>query len=183
LTLCDDDFWEFVHPLMLRLRQKNERVRQQYGDYSQWDWDPDAATLTFRERGQPDLCVDVTLVGTTEGGSWEWSWANPNISPDLKRDMEQIPAFGEAHGYQRLSLPFLKSGQETGLEMTAVTAHVLNAPGSFFFSTGDGYCYLVYRKIRVAREDDRPVAASRREEKITISNNGWDEMPEPQAAL
>jgi hypothetical protein len=31
--------------------------------------------------------------------------------------------------------------------MTAVAAHILNAPGAYRFPTENGHCYLIYRKI------------------------------------
>jgi hypothetical protein len=179
MTLCVDDFREFVWPLLERLQEKNERIRQRFGDYAQWEWNPDEASLTLSDPGKPDLHIDVTLVGTTEGRSWEWSWANPNIDPTLKRDMEQVREFGREHGYLRLVDPFVEADQTSGLELTAVAAHILNAQGSFYFATGDGFCYLVYRKMHEPPLGQTAPAASAPASAIDPDDDGWDEKPIP----
>jgi hypothetical protein len=37
VTVCDDCFWEFVHPLFHELMDKNERFEEQYGSHAQYD--------------------------------------------------------------------------------------------------------------------------------------------------
>jgi hypothetical protein len=61
--------------------------------------------------------------------------------------MERVRDFGMANGYDKLTTPFLDADEYTGWEMTAVTVHVLESPGSYRFQTEHGYCYLVYREI------------------------------------
>ena len=179
MTLCVDDFREFVVPLLERLQEKNDRIRAHYGVYATWDWDPDEATLTFRDPAKHDLRIDVTLVGTTEDRSWEWSWANPNIDPSLKRDMEQVREFGQEHGYRHLVEPFVETDQEGGLELTAVATHVLNALGSFYFGTGDGFCYLIYRKLHEPLMGEPDTHAAVSADRIDSDDDGWDEKPIP----
>jgi hypothetical protein len=91
--------------------------------------------------------IDVTVVGSTEGKSWEWSWANSNVELRSKRDIEKVREFGRANGYEQLTSAFLEADEYTGWEMTAIAAHILDAPGAYRFPTEAGYCFLVYRKI------------------------------------
>lgn len=178
MSLCDESFLEFVHPLQLRLAEKNCHFRLRYGSYSNWKWDPDLATLTFSEPGECDLEIDVTLVGTSVENSWEWSWSNPNVGAALKRDMDEVRAFGELHNYETLTSPFLECDPDTGLEMTAVAAHLLDAQGSYHFSTGESDCYLIYRAIREIpiEAESKPLALDL--DRIVISDKGWDLEPE-----
>ena len=148
MTLCDTNFSEFVLPLVRRLDEKNQHFSERYGIHRHWDWDPETSTLTFFDPVRPTLRVEVAVVGTTQDGSWEWSWANPNIDDAEKRDVARVREFGAAHGYESLTQPFVQADKNTGWAMTAVSAHVLNAPGAFHFSTGNGECYLLYRAIQ-----------------------------------
>jgi len=129
--------------------EKNQRFSEKYGGHDRWDWDADSATLTFSDAGRAKVRTFCSVVGTTEGDSWEWSWANRNIPADEKRDMERVHDFGAANGYEKLTAPFLEADEYTGWEMTAIAVHILQAPGSYRFPTERGYCYLLYRRVEV----------------------------------
>ena len=94
----DDHFEEFVHPLSHELMEKNQRFRQKYGVHARWDWDSDSSTLTFTDPEKPTLRIAVGVVGTTEGSSWEWTWANRNFEPHTKVDIDKVREFGEPMG-------------------------------------------------------------------------------------
>jgi hypothetical protein len=147
MTACDDCFQEFLHPIVNESMEKNERFAERYGKFDCYYWDSDAAVLTFSNAGEAKLRIDVSIVGTTEGNSWEWSWANSNIRTHSKLDMEKVREFGETNGYEQLSTRFLTADEYTGWEMTAVAGHVLDALGAYRFPTDHGFCYLIYRKI------------------------------------
>lgn len=147
MALCDDCFDDFVHPLWHELDSKNDEFFKSYGHHERWDWDDERATLTFSDPALPTVRIDVSIVGTTEGASWQWSWANQNIPADNKRDMEKVRAYGEANSLEKLTIRFLDADEYTGWEMTAVAAHVLDAPGAYSFPTERGRCWLLYRRI------------------------------------
>jgi len=136
--------------------EKNNAFFSRYGKHAHWNWDDSSSTLTFTDPNLPTVRVDCSVVGTTEGNSWEWSWANKNTPPHAKIDMDKVREFGEENGYEKLTTPFLEADDFTGWEMTAVAEHVLNALGAYCFPTGRGFCYLAYRKIEVivAENDD-----------------------------
>jgi len=147
MAVCYDCFREFRHPLVHELMDKNKRFDERYGGRARWDWDDVAATLTFSDPVKSTVRIDVTVVGSTEGKSWEWSWANSNYELFSKRDMEKVREFGQANGYEQLTSAFLEADEDTGWEMTAIAANILDAPGAYRFPTDAGYCYLIYRKI------------------------------------
>ena len=149
MASCNNCFEDFIHPLVHEAMDKNQRFEEQYGTNDHWDWDADSAVLTFSNACNAKLRIHVSIVGTTQGDSWQWTWANPNIPHYSKLDMEKVREFGEAKGYEQLTSKFLTADEYTGWEMTAVAVHVLNALGSYRFPTGSGFCYLAYRKIDV----------------------------------
>jgi hypothetical protein len=147
VAICDDCFQEFLHPLVHESMRKNNRFREKYGEHERWNWDADSATLTFSNAGRPRLRVHCSVVGTTQGNRWQWSWANSNIPDDEKLDIERVREFGEAKGFDKVTSGFLEADEYTGWEMTAVAVHVLNSPGSYRFPTEHGYCFLAYRQV------------------------------------
>ncbi len=154
MAACDDCFQNFLHLLVHESMEKNAQFEKNYGCHDRWDWDDDASTLTFSDAGEPRVRIHVSVVGTTEGDSWQWSWANPNIPDSSKIGMDRVRAFGEANGYERLTSTFLDADEYTGWEMTSIAVHILQSPGSYRFPTELGYCYLVYRKIERTLADE-----------------------------
>jgi hypothetical protein len=147
MALCEGSFQDFVHPLFHELMEKNERFFETYGRHERWDWDHESVTLTFSDPELPTVRIDVSVVGTTEGSSWQWSWANRNIPDQNKLDMERVREYGEVNSLEKLKSAFLDADEYTGWEMTAVAAHVLDAPGAYSFPTELGRCWLLYRRI------------------------------------
>ena len=150
MAVCDDCFNEFLHPLVHELGKINDRFKERYGMHAHWHWDDESATLTFTDPEKPTLVIEVTVVGTTEGASWEWTWANSNFPAHTKLGMDAVREFGEAQGYDQLTTAFLDADEYTGWEMTARAAHLLKAVGAYRFPTEAGHCYVIYRKIHEA---------------------------------
>lgn len=108
--------------------------------------DYENSSLVFSDHERPAVRIEASIAGTTEGNSWEWSWANSNLDPHTKLDMERGREFGATNGYTKLTSAFLEADEHTGWEMTSVAVHILEAFGSYRFPTELGYCYLVFRK-------------------------------------
>jgi hypothetical protein len=147
MALCDDCFQDIVHPLFHELMEKNDLFLKRYGRHAHWDWDDVASTLTFTDPERLALRIHVSVVGTTQEDSWEWSWANRNIDPHTKVDIIKVREFGETNGFEKLTSAFLTADEYTGWEMTAVAAHILDAPGAYSFPTEHGRCFLIYRTV------------------------------------
>src|SRR5579859_3663943 len=147
MALCDDSFQDFVHPLFHELMEKNDSFFKRYGSRVRWDWDDVASTLTFSDPEMAALRIYVSVVGTTQGDSWEWAWANHNLEAHMKIGIDKVREFGEANGIEELTSAFLTADEYTGWEMTSVAAHVLDAPGAYSFPTEHGRCFLIYRTV------------------------------------
>jgi len=147
VAICDECFEDFAHPIIHELMEKNRRFDEVYGGRERWDWDDKKATLKFSDPEKSTVLIDVAVVGSVEGNSWEWSWANKNYEGQLKIGTDRVRAFGEEHGYSQLTSSFVESDEFTGWKLTAIAAHILDAPGAYRFPTEDGHVYLVYRTI------------------------------------
>src|SRR5258708_27575319 len=47
-----------------------------------------------------------------------------------KMGIDEVLKFGEANSFHQLTSPFLDADEYTGWQLTAVAAHILNAPGA-----------------------------------------------------
>ncbi len=150
----DDRFQEFVHPLFHELMEKNHAFWELYGRHERFDWDDEAVTLTFSDASLPTVRIDVAVVGSIEADSWQWSWANQNYNQRSKMGIDEVLKFGEANSFHQLTSPFLDADEYTGWQLTAVAAHILNAPGAYRFPTERGFCYLLYRTFFVLPKSD-----------------------------
>jgi hypothetical protein len=147
MPACDDCFQEFVHPLVHAAMEKNDAFKRRFGHHSRWDWDDATSTLTFSDPDLQSVRVHCSIVGTIQADQWQWSWANKNIPPNSKLDMEKVRIFGEANGYRKLTTPFLETDEYTGWEMSAVAEHILDALSAYRFPTDHGFCFVAYRKV------------------------------------
>ncbi len=147
MSVPDDNFEDFLHELVHESMDKNELFWNRHGRYKRWDWDHAAVMLTFSDPNKPSLQIHVTVVGSTQGDRWQWTWANKNFEDRSRLGMEQVREFGEARGFEKLTTPFLDADEHTGWEMTSVASHILKALGSYRFPTDEGFCYLVFRNV------------------------------------
>jgi hypothetical protein len=142
-----EDFDAVLHEFVHESIDKNEQFRKRFGKYKRWDWDDEAVTLTFSDPDKPPLVIHVTVVGTTRGEEWQWTWANRNFEDRSRLGMDKVREFGETHGFEKLTTAFFDADEHTGWEMTSVAVHILKAFGSYRFPTDEGYCYLVFRNL------------------------------------
>lgn len=117
------------------LRARQHRLEAEYGigRWERWDYDFDAATLTFSTAGRPGIVADIRVVGTTatSTGTWLWSWDNPWIPPEARRDVDLVYAYGEQRGFEKLTTATWSGDERDGWEMTAVAACLLEGEGAY----------------------------------------------------
>lgn len=103
------------------------------GSWSRYTWDMDAGTLTFHDAYQPRVIATVQFTGTYAcvPRTWLWSWANPSIASAVTGRMHEVREYGRQHGIAPLVADHWHAPESHGLEMTAVTAYLLNARGAY----------------------------------------------------
>jgi hypothetical protein len=125
------------HDAVHRLQEKNKRLEREFrlGGWPRFDYDVNAGTLIFSERGVAKVIAEIQIVGTTssKAGNWLWAWANSHWPRECIADAERVRAFGEEHGICELSRDYVEDDDLNGLgwELTAVTARVTDAIGAY----------------------------------------------------
>lgn len=143
------------------LKARQDRLVKAFalGEHKRWDWDQDTGRIVFSNDGVPAVEARVHFVGSTSAvsGTWLWAWANPHLARKVRDASKRVRAFGEAHGFARLTIPKWKGEQPDGWDMAAIAAEVLRADGVYRTPRDDGGAlFMVLKATR--HVDDLPQA-------------------------
>ena len=131
----------------------NKRCHTEFriSTWPRWDYDLDAATLTFSANGVPRVIASIVAVGTTsrKSNTWLWAWANEHIPEAASARLLELKAFGEAEQIEALTEDSLADDEYLGWAMTAVAAHVLGAKGAYRCPGDNGFLYVVYTDLSI----------------------------------
>jgi hypothetical protein len=143
LVACWDETFSATNSL-------SEKYR--FGDF-RWDYATEEGILLFSQSGVTKVRAKTQVVGSTQDGSWEWSWANPNLPEIGKWRMSEIREFGEEKGWSRLTTPFLRwegtltspigETELVGWECSSIANHLLGGLGVYRAIHPGGVVWLV----------------------------------------
>jgi hypothetical protein len=150
-----DHFVDLVTRAHEYLTARQDVLRSEYhlDRWPRWDWDQGTGQLVFSEEGVARLVADIQFVGSVSNQSktWLWAWANPHLTPPVKRDVDEVRRFGEAHGIPQLTTAKWVADEIDGWEMTSIAAYVLQAKGAYRTPRDDGgFTYLIFTDVRWA---------------------------------
>ena len=115
----------------------------------QYEWNLDYAQILFRS-DTAEVVADICVVGSQSEahGTFLWAWANAAIPAQARRGLEKVRAFGERNGLDLLTIPEWGGSRSEGLEMSAVTARLLDAAGIWIETTGDITLFFALFRFR-----------------------------------
>jgi len=153
LVAAADPNWEKLIQLSneyTEARQQELESRFQFSDYDHWDLDQEKGELVFSKKGAPILIAKFQFVGSYSDTSktWLWSWANSSILPSLSKDVATVKAYGEKHGFNRLSERKWEATQADGWQMTAVSNYLLKGKGVYRPPFAQGATFVVITEIK-----------------------------------
>jgi hypothetical protein len=145
--------WEsFLEMATEYLQRRQERLVAdfQLGSWKRYEYDQDTGTLTFSSDGRVGVVADIHIVGSTSksGGTWLWAWDNSTILDHVKHCLADVRAYGEAHGYSKLTTAKWPGDEHDGWEMTAASAFILRAEGAYRAPHESGALFMVLQKVR-----------------------------------
>lgn len=141
---CDEAFAAF------EAKQSRMQAEHRLADWSRYDYDAAAQTLTFSDDQGPRLICDIQVIGTTSAHDWMWGWANANWPAPSTEAMRAVRAFGVENGIEELATDVLQSDDLPGLGwmFAAIATRVLEAEGAYRAPRGDGATYLLIRSLK-----------------------------------
>lgn len=103
-----------------------------------YHWDLHAATLTLHRPGVT-VAADLCFVGSISAseGTFLWGWANESIPQSARRRLDEVRAFGERYGLDRLIASEWPGTDADALEMMAVASRILDAEGTWIDRSAD----------------------------------------------
>jgi hypothetical protein len=152
-----DWYDDWRHDALHQLQEKNAQLREEFklGQWPRFDYDIDAGTLIFSEKGHKKVIAEIQIVGTTsvKAGNWLWAWANSSFPADRIVDAQRTCDFGEEHGIDELINDYVEDEDLSALgwELTGVAASVCESLGAYRPPREEGGgLFLLYRSIRWA---------------------------------
>lgn len=142
----------FVRDCARRAQVRNELADETYGlnDFGTWDFDDEAATLTFHNDGVVGLVADVQLIGSYSNNThtWSWSWAVDSRS-HLIHAARRLRVFGEVRGFGFLTADEPQSVEiEDAWEYAAVAAALFDAEAIYRMPDEHLFYFLLLRNLR-----------------------------------
>ena len=142
------------HDAVHQLQEKNARLSAEFrlGDWPRYDYDLDAGTLIFSDKGVPKVIAEIQIAGSTSlrSSNWLWAWANSHWPADRVTDSELARAFGGEHGICDLIHDYVENDDDVnalGWDLTAVMVRITGAVGAYRPPDDNGGLYLVLRTL------------------------------------
>ena len=150
-----EEFDKFEHESYEYLKGQQEILQAEYGTgrYERWDWEQETGEFIFSDQGVPKLVADFQIVGSisTFSNTWLWSWANPSILENVRKDIHKVREFGEQNGLVELIEEKWPADELDGWAMTNVTARLLQAKGAYRCPDDNGATFIIFTSVRKVR--------------------------------
>lgn len=149
--MTPEEFEEYLHEAVHQLMDLNDQCMEEFGisKWERWDYDLDAATLTFSENKVPRVVASIVVVGSTSSNSntWLWAWANESIPKQASERLAEVLKFGESEQIDALTIDRLEDDEHLGWELTAVAARILKAKGAYRCPSERGFLYVAFTDV------------------------------------
>jgi hypothetical protein len=131
--MTDDEMDALMQHALASGKQAQQTSHDEWGwmDRASWDYDHDAATITFTGAGLPRLRASASIVGSyaSASGTFEWAWTRADSGVDAR--IAGARAFGEVRGIRRLVEPGWTCPVGEAWAMTMLVGYLVGAAGFF----------------------------------------------------
>ncbi|MBV8879083.1 MAG: hypothetical protein JO332_03870 [Planctomycetaceae bacterium] len=162
--MSEQEFQDHCRQCYWQMRAQNDELQKQFklDTFPRFDWDQWRGEMVFSVAGTPKVVARIQVAGTfsPKAGSWFWSWANTSLLESVRRAVLKTRQFGEERGITRLLQPKWAAKESDAWEMTAVTAKLNDAKGTFRSPGPDGFTYMVFTDIREVTDRKRIFGAT-----------------------
>ncbi len=166
------EYKTYCHQAYDSLVQLNELLKQNFrlGTWQRWDYDLEAATLTFSNDEVPRVIATIQAAGTTsnKSGTWMWGWANRTLPSCVTSQLFLIKQFGERENISQLTRDKFAADEDLDWQLAAVATRILGAKGAYRCPSENGLLFLIVMDICFF-ESDRKSEATRAAKRSEIS--------------
>ena len=162
--MSDVEFQDHTRQCYWQMRAQNDELEKQFklSTFPRFDWDQWRGELVFSSAGTPAVVARIQVVGThsPKAGSWFWSWANTGLLESCRRAVLKTRKFGEERGVTRLLHPKWAAKESDAWEMSAITAKLNDAKGTFRCPGPEGFTYMILTDLRAVTDRKRIFGAT-----------------------
>jgi len=145
------EFTNLVKQSREYLLEQQEIIKAKYNldDYERMDYEQETGEMIFTLKSNKKIIMSYQVVGSVSDRSntWMWSWDNPYLLDNVKKEMLKVKAFGKKHGIDKLIQSKWHGTEDDGWAMTAIASRVLKAKGAFSFLSEEMMIFVVFRDI------------------------------------
>jgi hypothetical protein len=123
------DYDDFAEKCVDELEVLQDRIQNKYnlGGYENWFYNQSTGLLTFSSEGK-ELNFKYIDVGSfsEKSKTWKWSWDNEHTLDRVKEQVNLVKAFGEQHGFSKLTDGYFSSDEFDAWEFAAISLKLVN---------------------------------------------------------
>jgi hypothetical protein len=162
-----------------RVDRKNAALARDFGFGSEERWDVSQETGELRLQFADGHAVraQVQIVGSFDGETWMWAWANESVLDERKRAAQTLRTIGRRKGWDLLTTATWPADPADGLVLGALACDRTRAAGTFMVRTAGGSL------IVLCVETPERVAASRKARPARSRRKDEDDDPSPFALI
>lgn len=123
------------------------------GSAEHWSVDQDVGTIIFSLPQATKGVAAVQIIGTynTEDGTWLWGWDHPSVAGPLAEHAKKVLAYGQQHGYARLTTRKLQCTETEAWELTALAYMLCGANGAYRGPAGSALVYMTFGEVELSK--------------------------------
>jgi hypothetical protein len=118
-----------------------------------WSLDQDVGDLVFTTPQGTRAVAPAQIIGTydTQDGTWLWGWDHPSVEPPLAKDAKKMLAYGQKHGYAKLTTRKLQITEDQAWELAALAFMVCGANGAYRGPAGTALVFMTFGKVQLSK--------------------------------
>jgi hypothetical protein len=118
-----------------------------------WSLDQDDGNLVFTTPQGMQAVAPAQIIGTynKQDGTWLWAWDHPSVEPALAKDAKKMLAYGQKHGYAKLTTRKLQITEDEAWELTALAFMVCGANGAYRGPAGDALVFMTFGEVQLSK--------------------------------
>jgi hypothetical protein len=136
--MTDEEFDAFLGSAIDELREKQEKLKSEYGfgEFARWFFDQETEKLElFDHQDNKVIVAEVINIGSfaSNSNTWKWAWSNDSVLPHLRKLAEPLKELGSITGLAMFESDsaFSIDGESMAWEVAAICVRHLNALGVY----------------------------------------------------
>jgi hypothetical protein len=142
------DFEDYKNECLKNISSLQDEFMNLYdiNSYENWFYDHGIGAFHFKTDDGKNLYFKYTKVGSfsTKVNTWNWSWDNKSTPLRVSRSLEKVQAFGRVNNFNELTQGLFNGDEYTGWAMTAISARLLNAIGTYRVPEEHLFIYFIF---------------------------------------